>query len=72
VPVIATEIGDVSCDPTFMNALMAWLDAHQSGYVAFTWNVWGTTCQDWSLILDYSGTPTTKGQIYQAHRAATH
>jgi hypothetical protein len=70
VPVVATEIGDVSCDRTFLDALMTWLDTHQAGYVAFTWNLWGTSCQDWSLILDYSGAPTTKGQIYRAHLAA--
>jgi endoglucanase len=70
VPVIATEIGDDSCNATFMNALMGWLDGHGSGYLAWTWDTWGTACGDIALIRDYSGTPTTYGQIYKTHLAA--
>jgi hypothetical protein len=70
VPVIATEIGDDSCNATFMNALMSWLDAHGSGYLAWTWDTWGTACGDIALIKDFSGTPTTYGQIYKTHLAA--
>ena len=70
VPVIATEIGDDSCNATFMNALMGWLDAHGSGYLAWTWDTWGTACGDIALIKDYGGTPTTYGQIYKTHLAA--
>jgi hypothetical protein len=67
VPLLATEIGDITCEPGFLEALMNWLDSKQSGYLAFTWNVWGRTCRSWSLILDWDGTPTTKGQTYRAH-----
>lgn len=70
VPVIATEIGDDSCNATFMNALMVWLDAHNSGYLAWTWDTWGTTCGDIALVRDYAGTPTTYGQIYKTHLAS--
>jgi len=69
VPVVATEIGDDSCNATFMNSLMGWLDAHNSGYLAWTWDTWGTTCGDISLISSFTGTPTTYGLIYKNHLA---
>jgi aryl-phospho-beta-D-glucosidase BglC (GH1 family) len=69
VPLIATEIATNSCDATWFNALMDWLDAHQASYLAWVWNVWGTACFPKSLISDYSGTPTTYGQIYRTHLA---
>jgi endoglucanase len=70
VPVVAMEIGDDSCNATFMNALLGWLDAHNSGYLAWTWDTWGTACGDIALIRDYAGTPTTYGQIYKTHLAS--
>jgi len=39
------------------------------GYLGWTWDDWGTTCGDIALIVDYSGTPTTYGQIYKTHLA---
>jgi endoglucanase len=56
-----------TCDATFLNALMGWLDAHQMSYLAWTWNIWGPECSSFGLIADYSGTPTQYGQIYKAH-----
>jgi len=70
VPVVATEIGDDSCNGTFMTGLMAWLDAHNSGYLAWTWDTWGTTCGDIALVRDYAGTPTTYGQIFKTYLAS--
>src|SRR5206468_534824 len=55
---------------TFMNSLMSWLDAHNSGYLAWTWDDWGTACGNIALIVDYTGTPTTYGQIIKTHLAA--
>jgi len=69
VPVVATEIGTDNCSTTFMNSLMGWLDAHNSGYLAWTWDDWGTACGDIALIVDYTGTPTTYGQIVKTHLA---
>jgi endoglucanase len=69
VPVIASEIGMNTCDATFLNALMGWLDAHQMSYLAWTWNIWGPDCSSFGLIADYSGTPTPYGQIYKDHLA---
>lgn len=69
VPIVATEIGDDSCNATFMNALMNWLDTRNLGYLAWTWDTWGTACGNISLISSFSGTPTTYGQIYKSHLA---
>ena len=69
VPLVATEIGDDSCGAVFMNSVMGWLDAHAGGYLAWTWDTWGTACGNIALISDFGGTPTTYGQIYKAHLA---
>ena len=69
VPVVATEIGDDSCSATFMNSVMSWLDTRGLGYLAWTWDTWGTACSDIALISDFAGTPTTYGQIYKTHLA---
>ena len=73
VPVIALEIGTDSCDAGFMNSLMQWLDAHEIGYLAWTWNAgswFSPVCSEITLISDYSGTPTVYGQIYKTHLSA--
>jgi hypothetical protein len=54
-----------------MDAAMTWLDNHHSGYFAWTWDTWGTTCGDLSLILDYNGTPKSpNGTDYKNHLAS--
>ena len=51
-------------DDTFMN----WMDQHSSGYDAWTWDTWGTSCGDLSLITDYDGTPKSpNGTDIKAH-----
>jgi len=73
VPVIALEIGTDSCDEEFMNSLMKWLDAHDIGYFAWTWNAgswFSPICSEITLISDYSGTPTVYGEIYKTHLSA--
>jgi hypothetical protein len=76
LPVITTEAGDDSCNAAFINTLTSWLDAHQTGYLAWVWDVWGVrfngdpnACGSIALITDYAGTPTTYGQTYRAHLA---
>ena len=69
VPIIATEIGDDACNASFMGALMVWLDTHGAGYLAWTWDTWGTACANIALISDYAGTPTVYGQIFKSHLA---
>jgi hypothetical protein len=66
-PIVATEIGDTSCDGRFMTTVMRWLDAHAQSYTAWTWNTWGA-CSTYSLVTDSSGTPNgAYGLAVQSH-----
>ena len=56
-PIVATEVGDSSCDGAFMTTVTQWLESHGQGYSAWTWSAWGSACANYSLILDYTGTP---------------
>lgn len=68
VPVIAGEVGENDCASGFINTLLPWLDAHNIGYLAWTWTVVNGTCNNSPiLITDYSGTPTGFGAGYKAH-----
>lgn len=68
-PVVAGEIGEKDCGHTYIDTLMPWLDAHNIGYLAWTWNTWDCV-QGPSLISDYDGTPTPYGIGFQNHLAA--
>jgi hypothetical protein len=70
VPLVAGEIGENDCSTAMLNTLMGWLDSHNSGYLAWTWDTWGTTCANLSLIADHKGNPTTYGQVFKDHLAA--
>jgi hypothetical protein len=58
VPVIFGETGesydDSDCGSTRIRRLMRWADAHRVGYLAWTWDTWGT-CS--ALIRNYAGAP---------------
>ena len=70
VPVLVTETGMDTCDATWWNTLLDWLDARQTGYQAWTWNRWGTDCASRALVTDYyTATPTEYGSIYRTHLA---
>jgi hypothetical protein len=69
VPVVALEIGVNNCDAVYFNNLMNWLDAHQMGYLAWTWDAWGSSCSTFALINDYTGSPTVYGQLLKTHLA---
>jgi endoglucanase len=64
VPVIASEIGESDCGGNYMNSLTTWLNARDTGYLAWTWNVWGICGND--LITGYDGTPNAFGAAYKA------
>jgi len=75
MPFMAGEFGESVngniCGTTNSNTLMNWFDAHNSGYFAWTWDTWGTTCGDLSLILSYDGTPKSpNGTNYKSHLLA--
>jgi hypothetical protein len=75
VPLVATEVGESydgsACSVSNTNIVLNWLDAHNSGYLAWVWDTWGTSCGDLSLILDYSGTPKSpNGTNFKSHLAS--
>jgi len=72
VPLIAGEFGESPdsslCGTTIIDAIMNWLDQHNSSYVAWTWDTWGTDCGNLSLIANYDGTPKSpNGTDIKAH-----
>jgi hypothetical protein len=58
VPLIATEAGEgkTFADGAFLTSVMTWFDAHDAGYLVWTWNRWNNYAMD--LVADWSGTPT--------------
>jgi len=68
VPLLAGEMGESvngTCSSTFINAFMAWADAHGASYQGWAWDTWGGCGV---LINNYDGTPTSGfGQGYRAH-----
>jgi endoglucanase len=69
VPLIVTEVGE-SCAKASLNESLTWFDSQQVGYLAWTWDTWGTACSDASFITNYNGTPTPYGQRYKEHLAS--
>lgn len=75
VPLVASEFGTevfgYVCGVPGVDTLLSWLDQHQSGYLAWTWNVGQQTCGSLSLISDWDGTPKApNGTYYRAHLLA--
>ncbi|MBD5655071.1 MAG: cellulase family glycosylhydrolase [Candidatus Eremiobacteraeota bacterium] len=69
VPVIPGEIGENDCADGFIDPLMAWFDAHKTGYVGWAWNADFDCSSGPSLITDYDGTPTAYGIGLRDHLA---
>lgn len=72
IPLMAGEFGESVngdiCGVGKSNVLMSWLDAHHSGYFAWTWDTWGRSCGDLSLILSYAGVPKSpNGKNFRRH-----
>lgn len=72
VPLVATEIGQNNCEGGFIQPLMQWLDARNSGYLAWSWNTLGA-CQPgdasraWALVTSYYD-PQPQSAYAQAFR----
>jgi endoglucanase len=60
VPLTINEIGENDCGHGFIDPLMTWADAHDIGYLGWTWNTWDCKSGP-ALITDYTGTPTAFG-----------
>jgi len=69
VPLIMTESNSRNCDPNWWNALLGWLDSHGASYTVWTWNTWGSSCGDFSLISTYAGATNWSGSLYKQHLA---
>ena len=61
---LAGEIGESDCGGGYMDTLTTWLDSQDTGYLAWTWDTWGS-CPN-VLITNYNGTPTTFGAAFKA------
>ena len=69
VPLVTGEMGENDCAHGFIDATMAWLDAHNGNYLGWAWNTFD--CGGFpALIVDYSGTPTAFGIGLRDHLAA--
>ncbi len=66
-PVVAGEIGETSqtCDHTWTDSLLPWLDQHGIGYLVWAWVPFN--CNQPGLIVDYNGTPNPYGAAVRAH-----
>ncbi len=64
VPVITGEMGEGDCAGTYIDPLTTWLESENTGFLAWTWDAWGS-CSN-VLISDYTGTPTGYGAAYKA------
>ena len=67
IPVVVGEFGQDNCGFDYMQRLVDWADAHDLGYLAWTWNPWG--CSTGAvLIKDWNGTPEPGvGEGFKAH-----
>ncbi len=69
-PILLGEIGETDCAHAFVDHLMGWADGQAYGigigYLAWTWDDW-PGCNGPTLIVDYSGAPTTYGQGVHDH-----
>jgi hypothetical protein len=69
VPVITGEIGQSDCQASYVNPLMAYLDANGGHYLAWAWNTYD--CASFpSLLSNYNGTPTAFGAGIRDHYLA--
>ena len=67
-PVISAESGEYDCGTSYMGQLLAYFDAHQIGWVAWSWTMQGDVCGYPRLIQDFNGTPSkATGQFIYQH-----
>ncbi|MHB1571262.1 MAG: cellulase family glycosylhydrolase, partial [Solirubrobacteraceae bacterium] len=72
VPVVFGELGETDCGQRYIDAKMAFADAHGMGYLGWAWDTGGGwTCRGGpSLISSYAGTPTAFGIGLRNHLRA--
>ncbi len=57
VPVIGTEFGSYDCGTSYTTQAIAYFNAHQMSWLAWSWSTGG--CGGPSLLADWSGTPSS-------------
>ena len=62
VPLLLSELGEDDRGSAFVASLMDWMDAHAGGYLAWSWDVWGSAMD---VVSSYDGTPTTYGAVFR-------
>lgn len=72
VPMIWGETGETydasDCGSGYISTFLPWADAHGVGYLAWTWDTWGSCL---ALVADYTGTPLNAYAVWvQSHYAA--
>jgi endoglucanase len=73
MPFIAGEMGEdpnSGCPTTAIDQFMDWMDQHNSGYLAWVWDTWGSDCSSLSLISNYNGTPEPTWGVDYKNRLA--
>jgi len=71
LPVVISEFG-TEWTPPFSDRmaldLLDWADSHQVGYLAWSWNAWGSGDM---LVTNYAGEPTAWGSDFRGHALRT-
>jgi hypothetical protein len=65
-PVMATEFGDNTCDPTYESSIIAYFDANKISYSGFAWWSTGNSSSDCmfpTLLSAWPDTPSATGQV---------
>lgn len=68
VPVVTGEMTENDCAHGYIDAYMAWADAHGISYLGWTWNPWNCAGAH-GMILDWKGTPNSVGVGLKNHLA---
>jgi endoglucanase len=67
-PMFWGEVGETydasDCGSSYVSQFLPWADAHGVGYLAWTWDTWGSCL---ALVSNYSGTPHSYDSFYQQH-----
>jgi endoglucanase len=66
-PLFVTEVGEDTCDGSFVNEFFDWADPKGVSYLAWTWNAWGDCAAGPTLIENEDGTPTPYGAVVRDH-----
>jgi endoglucanase len=67
-PVVLGETGESNCADDDLSVLLPWADEYGVSYLAWAWYV--GECTSYSLVSNYSGTPTDYGLGYREHLMA--